>query len=148
MYSLTEVELDHPALVALFAALSDALGGGAEEEHKLSFTDSGLLLAVVAWHDGKAVGCGLLRREDSQRAEVKRIYSAQPGVGSAVLHYLEQKAQAAGFQSVLASVRIINGKALNFYLHKGFKKCTSYGKYRYSSQNICLEKLLNSIVTV
>lgn len=145
MYSLTEVELDHPALVALFAALSDALGrGGDEESQKLGFSEAGLMLAVVAWHDGKAVGCGLLRREDSQRAEIKRLYSAQTGVGSAVLHYLEQKAQAAGFQTVLATVRIINGKALNFYLHKGYKKCPSYGKYRYSSQTISLEKLLKA----
>lgn len=145
MYSLTEVELEHPALISLFAALSDSLGRGADEEsQKLGFADPGLLLAVVAWHDGKAVGCGLLRREDNERAEIKRLYSAQAGVGSAVLHYLEEKAQATGFKSVLATMRIINGKALNFYLHKGYKKCPSYGKYRYSSQTISLEKLLSS----
>lgn len=148
MYSLTEVELDHPALVALFAGLSDALGGGAADEAKLSYTEAGLLTAVVAWHDGKAVGCGLLRQADSSKAEIKRMYSVQAGVGSAILHFLEQKALTAGFQSVLASVRIINGKALNFYLHKGYKKCPSYGKYRYSSQHMCLEKPLSRVVTV
>jgi GNAT superfamily N-acetyltransferase len=148
MYSLTEVELDHPALVALFAGLSDALGGEAEDEPKLSYTEAGLLTAVVAWHDGKAVGCGLLRQADSSKAEIKRMYSLQAGVGSAILYFLEQKALAAGFQSVLASVRIINAKALNFYLHKGYKKCPSYGKYRYSSQHMCLEKPLSQVVTV
>jgi GNAT superfamily N-acetyltransferase len=76
------------------------------------------------------------------------MYSLQAGVGSAILYFLEQKALAAGFQSVLASVRIINAKALNFYLHKGYKKCPSYGKYRYSSQHMCLEKPLSQVVTV
>jgi len=143
MYTMTEVELSEPALVALFGKLADALGHEqGESAEKLSFTEAGLLLAVVAWHDGHAVGCGLLRREDAKRAEIKRMYSAQPGVGSAVLHYLEQKARASGYTSVLASARIINSKALNFYLHKGFKKCPSYGKYRYSSQTISMEKPL------
>lgn len=143
MYTMTEVELSEPALVALFGKLADALGHEqGESTEKLSFTEAGLLLAVVAWHDGHAVGCGLLRREDAKRAEIKRMYSAQPGVGSAILHYLEQKARTSGYTSVLASARIINSKALNFYLHKGFKKCPSYGKYRYSSQTISMEKPL------
>lgn len=142
MYRMTEVELTDPALVALFAKLANALGH-ADEQDKLSFNEGGLLIAVVAWHDGHAVGCGLLRREDANRAEIKRMYSNTPGVGSAVLHYLEQKARDHGFQSVLATAKIINSKALNFYLHKGFKKCSSYGKYRYSSQTISMEKPLN-----
>lgn len=144
MYRMTEVELTDPALLALFVKLADALGHSQEQEpEKLSFDDTGLLLAVVAWHDGHAVGCGLLRREDAHRAEIKRMYSSAPGVGSAVLHYLEQKARSHGFSSVLATARIINSKALNFYLHKGFKKCPSYGKYRYSSQTFSMEKPLN-----
>jgi GNAT superfamily N-acetyltransferase len=143
MYRMTEVELTEPALIALFGKLADALGHSLDEEpEKLSFNEAGLMLAVVAWHDGHAVGCGLLRREDAQRAEIKRIYSSQPGVGTAVLHYLEQKARSNGFKTLLATARIINSKALNFYLHKGFKKCQSYGKYRYSSQTFCMEKPL------
>lgn len=143
MYRMTEVELTDAALVALFAKLSAALGHSQEEEaEKLSFRDTGLLLAVVAWHNGQAVGCGLLRREDDSRAEIKRMFSSEAGVGSAVLHYLEQKALSHGFRSVLATARIMNSKALNFYLHKGFKKCPSYGKYRYSSQTFSMEKPL------
>lgn len=144
MYRMTEVELTDPALVALFSKLASALGRSQDEESdKLSFNEAGLILAVVAWHDGHAVGCGLLRREDATRAEIKRMYSSQAGVGSAVLQYLEQKAHSNGFKSVLASARIINSKALNFYLHKGFKKCPCYGKYRYSSQTFCMEKPLD-----
>ncbi len=77
MYRMTEVELTDPALLALFAKLADALGHSQEQEpEKLSFEDAGLLLAVVAWHDGHAVGCGLLRREDANRAEIKRMDSS------------------------------------------------------------------------
>ena len=145
MYTITEVELTNPALVALFGQLSASLGHSKEEEqHKASFTQSGLQLAVIAWHDGKAVGCGLLRQEDAERAEIKRLYSSQAGVGTAIFNYLLHAAAERGYPKVLAAVRIINSKAVNFFLAKGFKKCSSYGKYRYSSQMLCLEKALIS----
>ena len=142
MYSITEVPMTHPALIALFASLSESLGKLEAEPELPKSSQSGLLIAVVAWHDGKAVGCGLLRQEAAGQAEIKSMYSLQPGVGSAVLHYLENYARQQGHVKVLAAVRIINSKAVNFYLHKGFKKCAGYGKYRYSSQSICLEKSL------
>lgn len=142
MYSMTEVQLSNPALLELFCALSDALGKTGQDELASGLAGTDLLVAVVAWHEGKAVGCGLLRREDGQRAEIRRMYSAAPGVGSAVLAYLEHYARQQQFSSVLAAVRIINSKAVNFFLHKSFKKCGGYGKYRYSSQVICLEKPL------
>lgn len=143
MYSMTEVALTDPALIALFADLSQALANTqGEETYKQDFQGGGLLVALIAWHDGKAVGCGLLRREDATRAEIKRLYSATPGVGSALLQALELQAKNQGFTSILAAARILNGKAVNFFLHKHFKKCASYGKYRYSSQTICLEKSL------
>lgn len=145
MYSITEVPLTNPALQALFAALSESLGKVEPEPELQQAPQSGLLIAVIAWHDGKAVGCGLLRQEDAQHAEIKRMYSLQPGVGSAVLLYLENYAKQHGFQKLLAAARIINSKAVNFYLHKGFKKCASYGKYRYSSQSICLEKSMLAV---
>lgn len=144
MYSMTEVPLTDPALVALFKALSDALGHTEQEDpQQLSLPAAEVLVAVVAWHDGKAVGCGLLRKLDAEKAEIKRMYSRQAGVGSAVLSYLENFAKAKGYQKLVGAARIINSKAMNFYLHKGFKKCASYGKYKYSSQSICMEKSLS-----
>ena len=144
MYSITEVPLTNPALLALFSSLSDSLGKVDVEPELSQAAQSGLLIAVVAWHDGKAVGCGLLRQEAAQHAEIKRLYSLQPGVGSAVLQYLEHYARQQGYLKMLTAARIINSKAVNFYLHKGFKKCAGYGKYRYSSQSICLEKSLTT----
>jgi GNAT superfamily N-acetyltransferase len=145
MYSMTEVELSHPALLELFAALADSLGKTGQDELTSGLTGTDVIVAVVAWHDGKAVGCGLLRREDQHKAEIRRMYSNQPGVGSAILQYLELYAGKHDFTALLSAVRIINSKAVNFFLHKGFKKCAGYGKYRYSSQVICLEKALPNI---
>lgn len=145
MYSMTEVPLSDPALLALFKALSDALGHTAQEDpQQLLMNGADVLVAVLAWHDGKAVGCGLLLKFNDSTAEIKRMYSRQPGVGTAVLAYLENYARQHGFQKLVGAARIINSKAVNFYLHKGFKKCASYGKYKYNSQSICMEKLLSS----
>lgn len=139
MYSLTEVPTNHPQLQQLFMQLSATLGKAEPEPDAEAAGMPQVLLAIVAWHDGVAVGCGLLRREDPESAEIKRMYSRQAGVGSALLLYLEQAAQKQGFSRTLAAPRIINSKAVNFYLHKGYKKCAGYGKYRYSSQTICHE---------
>lgn len=144
MYSMTEVPLTDPALLALFKALSNALGHTEQEDpQQLTLATAEVLVAVVAWHDGKAVGCGLLLKLDEEKAEIKRMYSRQAGVGTAVLNYLEHYAKAKGYQKLVGAARIINSKAVNFYLHKGFKKCVSYGKYKYSSQSICMEKSLS-----
>ncbi len=144
MYSMTEVPLTDPALVALFKALSDALGHTEQEDpQQLAISGADVILAVIAWHDGKAVGCALLRKLNDDTAEIKRMYSRQPGVGTAVLAYLETYALQHGFHKLVGAARIINSKAVNFYLHKGFKKCASYGKYKYSSQSICMEKSLS-----
>jgi hypothetical protein len=142
MYSMTEVQLSNPALLELFCALSDTLGKTGQDEFAAGLAGNDVIVAVVAWHDGKAVGCGLLRREEGQKAEVRRMYSTIPGVGTAILTYLEHYARQQNFSSLLAAVRIINSKAVNFFLQKNFKKCAGYGKYRYSSQVICLEKPL------
>lgn len=143
MYTITEVELTNPALVEMFGRLSVSLGHSKQEEaSKLQFNQGGLQLAVVAWHDGKAVGCGLLRQEENGVAELKRVYSDRAGVGSAILQYLQHAAQQRGYLKLLAAVRLTNSKAINFFFAKGFKKCASYGKYRYSSQMLCLEKTL------
>lgn len=141
MYTMTEVELTDPALLALFDRLSQVLGRDKGDDlSELSTLKDELVVATLAWHDGKPVGCGLLRRDDSKRVELKRLYSIQPGVGKAVLHYLEQSATKQGFESLVVAVRIINSKTINYFLERGFKKIPSFGKYRYSSQMLCLEK--------
>jgi len=70
MYSITEVPMTHPALIALFVSLSESLGKLEAEPELPKSAQSGLLIAVVAWHDGKAVGCGLLRQEAAGQVEM------------------------------------------------------------------------------
>lgn len=143
MYSMTDVALTDPVFTTLMADLSRSLAKTQEDEFSSQDAEpTGLLIALVAWHEGKPVGCGVLRREDAGRAEIRRLYSTKPGVGRALVQAFTEHAQQHHCVSLVAAVRIMNGKAVNFFLHQGFKKCTNYGKYRYSSQSICLEKLL------
>jgi pimeloyl-ACP methyl ester carboxylesterase/ribosomal protein S18 acetylase RimI-like enzyme len=59
---------------------------------------------LVAYQDGRAVGCAGLKRIDEQVAEIKRIYVAPEargsGVARALLSRLEQVAQGIGYQLV------------------------------------------------
>jgi pimeloyl-ACP methyl ester carboxylesterase/ribosomal protein S18 acetylase RimI-like enzyme len=57
---------------------------------------------LVAYRDGRAVGCAGLKRIDDRVAEVKRIYvtpeARSTGVARALLNRLEQVAQAVGYE--------------------------------------------------
>ena len=59
---------------------------------------------VIARLGGKVVGCGVLKRVDSETCEIKRVWTSHTargmGVARAVMGELERLARANGFQRV------------------------------------------------
>jgi GNAT superfamily N-acetyltransferase len=59
---------------------------------------------LVAYLDGVAVGCGAVKRLDSETAEIKRIYVAAPargrGIARTLLAALESAARELGYRRV------------------------------------------------
>jgi GNAT superfamily N-acetyltransferase len=71
---------------------------------------------LVAYIDGQPVGCGALRRIDSERAEIKRMYvlpvARRQGVGRAILRDLEHLAVEFGY----GAVRLETGTQIERFL--------------------------------
>jgi GNAT superfamily N-acetyltransferase len=99
---------------------------------------------VARSNGGSALGCGALRPLEPGVAEIKRMYTRHgtSGVGSAVLRYLEDEAQALGYQAIWLETRLVNRRAVEFYESRGYVRIANYGKYIGNPLAVCFEKQL------
>jgi len=100
---------------------------------------------VARDHAGQLLGCGAFRPLGDGVAEVKRMYarSRMPGVGSAILAFLEGEARHLGLTALRLETRRINQKAVSFYERHGYARIPNYGKYAGKAEAVCFEKQLN-----
>lgn len=65
-----------------------------------------------------------------------------PGVGLALLKYLQAWALDMGYREIRLSTRVINSRAVAFYLRNGFREIENYGPYVDRDESVCLSKRL------
>jgi ribosomal protein S18 acetylase RimI-like enzyme len=65
-----------------------------------------------------------------------------PGVGSAILAFLELEALKLGFAALRLEARVVNEKAVTFYERRGYSRIPNFGKYVGKEEAICFEKRL------
>lgn len=134
----------------LLEELSSALAAITGSSGKASFDASdvrGQQARFVVARDahGTPVGCGGFRPLGAGVAEIKRMYSrrAVPGVGTAVLHFLEAEAQKLSYDALRLETRIINSRAMAFYERLGYSRIPNFGKYAGRTEAACFEKKLS-----
>jgi GNAT superfamily N-acetyltransferase len=112
--------------------------------------------AVARDAQGRALGCGAIRplpgeadgevdgRAAGSVAEVKRMYAREGsrGVGSAILAWLEDEARLLGYRVLRLETRVINSRAVNFYLSRGYARIANFGHYVGNEAAACFEKRL------
>lgn len=131
---------------SLLQALSNELFRMTGNDGTASFSEDDIRVDrsvfVVATANGEAVGCGGLRPLTDEVCEVKRMYAKYPGqgIGSAILHTLEDYARKFDYKVIWLETRKINEKAVKFYLGQGYRQRNNYGKYIGRREAICFEK--------
>jgi GNAT superfamily N-acetyltransferase len=105
---------------------------------------AGLGTFVIARTDGRAVGCGALRRLDEDSAEVKRMY-VEPdmrgnGVAKRVLDQLEKVGRDLGVHRLVLETGIYQAEAIALYRRAGFQPIRCWGEYAESVTSVCFEK--------
>jgi ribosomal protein S18 acetylase RimI-like enzyme len=95
---------------------------------------------------GPALGCGAFRPLHEGVAEIKRMY-ARPdigvrGVGAAILRHLEAEALALEYRALWLETRLVNQRAVDFYVAHGYLRIANYGKYAGNPLAACFEKRL------
>lgn len=106
---------------------------------------------VARDYAGQLLGCGAFRPLGDGVAEVKRMYARSrmpripgvPGVGSAILAFLEGEARHLGLTALRLETRRINQKAVSFYERHGYARIPNYGKYVGKAEAVCFEKQLS-----
>lgn len=97
---------------------------------------------LVAYLDGKAVGCGGWREHGDGVAELKRLYTApmarRRGVARQMLAAVEESARAHGRKRMILECGLRQPEAITLYQSHGYAPIAHFGYYRDSPEVVSL----------
>ncbi|NBD26495.1 GNAT family N-acetyltransferase [Paenibacillus glycinis] len=148
--TLKDVGITDPDLLGLIDRLDAYLYGlyPPEEVFGVDLDDPELtdIHFVVAYLDGKPVGCGAIKEIDKTATELKRFYvepeARNRGIAGRMLRYLEDKAGAQGYARIRLETGVPQLEAVAFYKKNGYCAIEPYGEYIGCPSSLCFEKLL------
>jgi ribosomal protein S18 acetylase RimI-like enzyme len=145
--SIQEEDSASPDAASLLDELSAELEAltGSTGIGSFSFSDLDrprAVFAIARDESGNAVGCGAIRPMDESTAEVKRIYAREKGrgIGSLIMAFLERRAEELGYTALKLETRMLNTRAVIFYLSKGYTKIPNFGRYAGREDAVCFGK--------
>ncbi len=101
---------------------------------------------VVAYSNGKAIGCGAIRKYDTDLVEIKRMFVSTDargqGVGSLILAELEVWAKDLGFKNTILETGNMLSEAVGLYKKNNYIQIPNYGQYEGMEKSICFTKEL------
>jgi len=120
-------------LTARFESGFDPCDGDPAAEEEMMPPNGFFVLARI---DGRAVGCGGLRRSDEHVGEIKRMWTAPEargqGVARRVLHKLEGLAREAGIETLRLDTNRVLLEAQAMYRREGYREIARYNDNPYA----------------
>jgi putative acetyltransferase len=102
---------------------------------------------VIARANGRAVGCGAVRRIDTATAEIKRMYvtpeARGQGLARKILAHLETEAIRIGVTRLVLETGERQVEAIALYLRAGFERIPRFGEYVDAPLSVCFGKDLD-----
>ncbi|MBU9809249.1 GNAT family N-acetyltransferase [Rahnella sp. C60] len=135
----------HRLIEMLSAELAAITGDNGKSNFTVDAMNGDKALWVLAKNaHGDAIGCGAIRPLTQNIAELKRMFSDRsvPGVGNALLTFLEISAKEMGYLELRLETRHINHRAVNFYKKNGYVRIENYGPYTGREEAVCFAKTL------
>lgn len=101
--------------------------------------------AVVAYEDGKPVGCGCFREApEHQIVEIKRMYILDEkrgrGIAGQILRELELWAKELGKERAILETGRGQPEAVALYTRNGYVETERYAPYTDSENSVCMAK--------
>ncbi|HJZ92910.1 MAG TPA: GNAT family N-acetyltransferase [Gemmataceae bacterium] len=129
-------------LAATYPEYSDS-GAGAFEPADAAGPRSAFL---IAWLDGKPVGCAAIRPMEPGVAEFKRLY-VEPdvrrrGIAGQLLAALEEKAREFGYTAVRLETGVRQPGSIRASESAGYLRIANYGIHAGNPFSVCFEKCL------
>jgi GNAT superfamily N-acetyltransferase len=101
---------------------------------------------VMAWLDGRPVGCGAIRFLEEEVGEIKRMYvrpdARRRGIARQLLTRLETIARELGFLILRLETGTLQPEAIARYERHGYQRIPPFGKYVNDLLSVCFEKRL------
>jgi GNAT superfamily N-acetyltransferase len=152
--TITRAELTSDVSRALIGQLNAELTGMYPEPGATHFgldpsdvaEGHGAFLMIT--RDGTPVGCGAVRRIDSDTAELKRMFVSPSlrgtGLGRRLVEALETEARKLGVRRVVLETGTRQLAAIALYRATGFQPIPLYGEYERSPDtSVCMGKELS-----
>lgn len=99
---------------------------------------------LVAYAEGRPVGCGAVRTAGEAVGELKRMYvrpeARGRGVARAVLAAAEAQARRLGLRRLVLETGVRQGTALALYRTAGYTDIPVYGEFVGNPLSVCLAK--------
>ncbi len=101
---------------------------------------------VIAWFDGRPIGCGAIRSLEEEVGEIKRMYvrpdARRRGIARQVLTRLETIARELGFLILRLETGTRQPEAIALYERHGYQRIPPFGEYVNDPFSVCFEKWL------
>ncbi|WP_276495684.1 GNAT family N-acetyltransferase [Pontibacter litorisediminis] len=151
MINLLRTDSDNPDFRELVALLDQDLQRRDGDEHAFYAQYNKLdkiRHVVVAYLDGKAVGCGAIKEYEPDTAEVKRMFVREQhrgrGIAGQVLQELEHWARELGFAACILETGVKQPEAIRLYQKSGYGTIANYGQYARVENSVCMQKTLTA----
>ena len=99
---------------------------------------------IVAYEDGKAIGCGTIKQFSSGTMEIKRMYTLPgqrgKGVASSILNELEKWTAEMSCNKCILETGNRQPEAIMLYQKSGYTRIPNYGQYQGIENSVCFEK--------
>lgn len=140
---------DHPDFQTLVRALDIDLRVRDGDEHaffaQYNKIDS-IQHVVLAFENGKAVGCGAIKPYETSSMEVKRMYVPPElrgrGIAARVLQELESWSKELGYASCILETGKKMPEAIRLYEKSHYTLIPNYGQYAGVDSSVCFKKVL------
>ncbi len=147
MIEIVRTDASNPDFLKLVRSLDIELQlrDGAEHEFFAQFNGlEGVKYAVVAYLDGKAVGCGAIKAYDEHTMEIKRMFVADhargKGIASLILKNLEAWTQELNYQKCILETGLKMPEAIALYTKNHYEVIPNFGQYAGVDSSVCFLK--------
>jgi putative acetyltransferase len=101
---------------------------------------------IICYQNGVAVGCGAIKKSDTQVAEIKRMFVPVEhrgnGIALKILSELELWAKELNHTSCILETSFKLENAIALYKKSGFEITENYSQYIGVESSVCMNKIL------
>lgn len=102
--------------------------------------------AIVAYENGKPVGCGAMKEHMSNAMEIKRMYTQAEcrgkGIATKILTELEVWSTELSYRTCVLETGKRQHEAIVLYTKNGYQGIPNYGQYAGVENSLCFRKNL------